>query len=192
MRGTRCRTGRPPHRPCPPHRLLASSPALHRRCLAALAAAAEHDTQGNLRFPQFQTLLLSTNARVGLQFIITRMGAAAAAKPSTSDEKQRQKLIWFVLVTMLPQFKAFSLRPTGPPLSAATSTYYRGCICAECASTAFFDVDLTSLIRCFQDKRTGPSAKPCVPSRPPQTHPLHALVRPTQASSPPLQTLRNV
>lgn len=63
------------------------------RCLAALVVVAEDDMEGevkNTRHPSFPPAQCSA----GLRFIMSRLGASAAAKPSTSDEKQQQKLLW--------------------------------------------------------------------------------------------------
>ena len=54
---------------------------------------AEDDIEGKLLAC---ALSLNAHTHTGLRFVMSRMGATAAIKPSTSDEKQRQKLLWCV------------------------------------------------------------------------------------------------
>jgi hypothetical protein len=64
------------------------------RCLAAIVVVAEHDIEGE--YLLCGRWSAGSHARAGLRYIMSRMGEAAASKPTTSDEKQRQKLLWCV------------------------------------------------------------------------------------------------
>jgi hypothetical protein len=123
--------------------------------LAALVVIAEDDIEG-----EFLARALSLNAHThtGLRFLMSRMGATAAIKPSTSDEKQRQKLLWCVVF--------FTRCPHCSHFDAATFTYCLACMTAgfvfkPTCSFLCVTIHVVIMTRAFQDKKSGPSAKPC-------------------------------
>lgn len=89
---------------------------------------------------------------------MNRMGATAALKPSTSDEKQRQKLLWCVVFggcgMLLQLHSSFLFQLL---IYSVALVSMQGVLAApEPRYPTLLVVTIT-----LQDKRTGPSDKPC-------------------------------